>query len=60
MACSLPQVILFGASMTEWSFDEQTEGFGWSLQSMYQDKVRVVNEGMQDSSRMLSIRLPRI
>lgn len=45
MAEPLPQFILFGASMTEWSFEEQTEGFGWFLEKTYRNKVDVVNEG---------------
>lgn len=31
--------------MTEWSFDEETEGLGWFLQNVYRDNVRIVNEG---------------
>lgn len=34
--------------MTEWSFDEETEGFGWFLGKVYRNKVAVVNEGKQD------------
>jgi hypothetical protein len=45
------QFILFGASMTEWSFDKETEGLGWFLENVYRDKVAVVNEGKQDRSR---------
>lgn len=41
----LPQFVLFGDSLTEWSFDEHTEGFGWALQQIYKGKVDVVNEG---------------
>jgi hypothetical protein len=41
-----PEFVLFGASMTEWSFDEETHGFGWFLGTRYEGKVRVVNEGI--------------
>lgn len=42
----LPQIILFGDSLTEWSFDESTEGFGWVLRNKYAGKAEIVNEGM--------------
>lgn len=42
----LPEWVLFGASMTEWSFGESTQGLGWFLQKTYDSKVRVVNEGI--------------
>lgn len=45
MAKNLPEFVLFGASMVEWSFDERTQGFGWFLENMYKDKVVVLNEG---------------
>ncbi|KAF3043098.1 hypothetical protein E8E11_007463 [Didymella keratinophila] len=45
MSSAVSRFILFGASMTEWSFDEETEGFGWFLEKAYRDKVAVVNEG---------------
>jgi len=62
MSSAASQFILFGASMTEWSFEEETEGFGWFLDKVYRDKVAVVNEGKQDPfvCRWLSMRLPRI
>lgn len=41
----LPEFVLFGASMTEWSFDEKTHGLGWFLASKYEGKVLVLNEG---------------
>jgi hypothetical protein len=41
----LPEFVLFGASMTEWSFDEGTQGLGWFLQQTYKDKINVLNEG---------------
>ncbi|KAL1605702.1 hypothetical protein SLS59_003505 [Nothophoma quercina] len=44
MAQSLPELVLFGASMIEWSFDEATEGLGWFLERKYQGKARIVNE----------------
>lgn len=46
-AKQLPEIILFGASMTEWSFSEETQGLGWFLEKMYEGKVRVVNEGIE-------------
>jgi hypothetical protein len=45
-----PEFVLFGASMTEWSFDPQTQGFGWFLSKQYEGKVRVVNEGIESFS----------
>ena len=42
----LPEFVLFGASMTEWSFDEKTEGLGWFLRQKYTGKVNVLNEGI--------------
>jgi hypothetical protein len=42
----LPEFVLFGASMTEWSFDEATQGLGWFLQTKYAGKVKVLNEGI--------------
>jgi len=41
----LPKIVLFGASMTEWSFKEKTQGIGWFLKNQYQGKARIVNEG---------------
>jgi hypothetical protein len=41
----MPQFVLFGASLTEWSFSETTQGFGHFLQQKYQYKVAIVNEG---------------
>ena len=43
---SLPNIVLFGASMTEWGFKEKTQGFGWFLEKKYPGKARVVNEGI--------------
>jgi hypothetical protein len=42
----LPEIVLFGASTTEWSFGEKTQGFGWFLEKKYAGKARVVNEGI--------------
>jgi hypothetical protein len=42
----LPEIILFGASMTEWSFSEKTQGLVWSLEKNYTGKAKVVNEGI--------------
>lgn len=41
----LPQFVLFGDSLTEWSFEEETQGFGWYLKSWYEGKVEIINEG---------------
>lgn len=41
----LPEFILFGDSLTEWSFDEDTRGFGWHLRQRYAGLVDVVNQG---------------
>ncbi|KAF2682137.1 SGNH hydrolase [Lentithecium fluviatile CBS 122367] len=41
----LPQIVLFGDSLTAWGFDEKTQGFGWYLQKMYKGKADIVNEG---------------
>jgi hypothetical protein len=41
----LPEIVLFGASMTEWSFDEKTHGLGWFLTSKYEGKANVLNKG---------------
>jgi hypothetical protein len=45
MESSMPEFVLFGDSLTEWSFDEETAGFGHFLENKYQDKVRMVNRG---------------
>jgi hypothetical protein len=42
----VPEFVLFGASMTEWSFNPTTQGPGWFLETQYEGKVRVVNEGI--------------
>jgi hypothetical protein len=41
----VPRFVLFGDSLTEWSFDESTEGFGWYLKKEYAGKVKILNEG---------------
>lgn len=41
----MAKIVLFGASMTEWSFKEKTQGIGWFLENKYLGKARVVNEG---------------
>ncbi|OAG10203.1 SGNH hydrolase [Paraphaeosphaeria sporulosa] len=41
----LPQFVLFGDSLTEWSFDDSTQGFGWYLTDLYKGKAKIVNEG---------------
>ena len=42
----LPEFVLFGDSLTEWSFDETTQGFGLYLEEKYAGKASMVNEGM--------------
>jgi hypothetical protein len=42
----LPAFVLFGDSLTEWSFDETTQGFGLYLEQKYEGKARMMNEGM--------------
>lgn len=37
--------MLFGDSLTEWSFDSSTQGFGWYLSRKYQGKAEIVNQG---------------
>ncbi|KAF9694454.1 hypothetical protein EKO04_007303 [Ascochyta lentis] len=56
MAVRTPEFILFGDSLTEWSFDEEKEGFGWLLEQKYQSKARMLNEGQAGytSTRLLS------
>lgn len=51
----LPVFILFGASMVEWSFREQTEGLGWFLSKTYEGKTHVLNEGSIHIHPYLSI-----
>ncbi|KAH4895751.1 hypothetical protein HBI81_157330 [Parastagonospora nodorum] len=41
----LPEIVLFGDSLTEWSFDDSTQGFGLHLEKMYAGKARILNEG---------------
>ncbi|USP75974.1 hypothetical protein yc1106_03248 [Curvularia clavata] len=41
----MPQFVLFGDSLTEWSFDEVDQGFGWFLQQKYRYKAAILNEG---------------
>jgi hypothetical protein len=43
----LSELVLFGASMTEWSFREKTQGLGWWLEKIYEGKARVLNEGIR-------------
>ena len=44
-AKKLPQIVLFGDSISEWSFLEEDRGTGWVLQQMYEDVAEVLNEG---------------
>ena len=41
----LPEFVLFGDSLTEWSFDETTQGFGLFFENRYRRKAAIVNEG---------------
>jgi hypothetical protein len=42
----LPTIILFGDSLTEYSFDRQHgKGFGHVLAEHYKDKAEVTNDG---------------
>jgi hypothetical protein len=41
----LPEFVLFGDSLTEWSFRLSTQGFGLHLENQYVGEVRIVNEG---------------
>ncbi|KAF7671767.1 hypothetical protein GT037_010289 [Alternaria burnsii] len=50
MSDMLPEIVLFGASMTEWSFREETQGLGWFLEKKYAGKTMVANEGFMHSS----------
>ena len=43
----LPEFVLFGDSLTEWSFNENTQGFGLFLEESYADTVAIINEGTQ-------------
>jgi hypothetical protein len=46
----LPDIVLFGASMTEWSFKEETQGVGWFLENVYTGKAKILNEGIAAQS----------
>jgi hypothetical protein len=46
----LPEFVLFGASMTEWSFKEKTQGPGWFLEKEYEGRVQVLNEGIYSTA----------
>lgn len=45
MSAVMPEFVLFGDSLTEWSFEE--EGFGRMLGEKYAAKARVVNAGTE-------------
>jgi hypothetical protein len=45
MEFSMPEFVLFGDSLTEWSFDQETAGFGRFLENKYHGKARMVNRG---------------
>lgn len=46
----LPEFVLFGDSLTEWSFGEETQGFGLFFEKKYAGKVNIVNEGTVSSN----------
>jgi hypothetical protein len=46
MKTRMPEFVLFGDSLTQWGFNESTEGFGLFLKKQYDGKARMVNEGM--------------
>ena len=39
-------IVLFGNSITEWSFDDDTKGYGYQLGQYYMGKVQVLNRGV--------------
>ncbi|KAH9882092.1 hypothetical protein J1614_001264 [Plenodomus biglobosus] len=41
----MPEIVLFGASMVQWSFKKETKGLGWFLEKTYKGKANVLNEG---------------
>ncbi|TKA71248.1 hypothetical protein B0A49_06023 [Cryomyces minteri] len=43
---TLPPIVLFGDSLTEWSFNASTRGFGWALQRYYGGRATVWNRGI--------------
>jgi hypothetical protein len=42
-SAATPEFVLFGDSLTEWSFSEATQGFGLFFRQQYQDKINIVN-----------------
>ena len=51
----LPEIVVFGASMAEWSFNEKTQGYGWFLEKTYASKARVVNEGIEFAGAVIQM-----
>lgn len=50
-------IVLFGDSITEWSFgddDEGTKGFGYQLERYYMGKAQVLNRGVAGSVKEIS------
>ena len=41
----LPEIVLFGDSLTEWGFEEETRGWGLVLEQKYEGNANIVNEG---------------
>ncbi|KAF2121561.1 SGNH hydrolase-type esterase domain-containing protein [Lophiotrema nucula] len=57
----LPEFVLFGDSLTEWGFEEETRGWGWVLEQEYDGKARIENEGVAGyTSSMLERNFRRI
>lgn len=52
----LPEIVLFGASMIEWSFKEKTHGLGWFLSNRYEGKAQVLNEGTRRTITTCNLR----
>ncbi|OCK73729.1 SGNH hydrolase [Lepidopterella palustris CBS 459.81] len=42
----LPNIILFGDSLTEWGFYEDNRGFGWAMEQHFAGKANVLNKGL--------------
>ena len=42
-------IVLFGNSITEWSFEKYNKGFGYRLEQYYSGKAQVLNRGVAGS-----------
>ena len=45
---NMPEFVLFGDSLTDYAFDEHTQGFGLELEKRYKHKALILNEGKID------------